>query len=75
MEKLITLSVFDNIYDVKFNLLKDMLDQAGISYFTYNLNVRTVKPLLWMAPANISIDLKVYEKDLSEAQQILKSIL
>jgi len=74
MEKLITLAVFDSIIDVKFNLLKDMLDQAGISYITNNVNARTVKPLLCMAPANISIDIKVYEKDWKEAMQILKSI-
>jgi len=28
MKKLVTLAVFDNTFDVKFNLLKDMLEEA-----------------------------------------------
>jgi hypothetical protein len=74
MKKLITLAVFDNVVDVKFNLLKDMLDQAGISYLTGNENARAVKPLPFVSPANIAIDIKVFEEDAEEALKLYKSI-
>ena len=74
MEKLITLAVYDNIFDVKFNLLKDMLEEAGIKYITNNENARTIKPLPYTTPSNLSIDIKVYEDDLEEAIRIFKSI-
>lgn len=74
MKKLITLAVFDNIFDVKYNLLKNMLDEAGINYITSNENARTVKPMPFMTPTNVSIDIKVYEDKLEEAIKILQSI-
>ena len=74
MKKLVTLAVFDNVIDVKFNLLKDMLDEAGIPYLTGNEKARTVKPLPFVSPANIAIDIKVYEEDAEEAQKIYQSI-
>ena len=74
MKKLITLAVFDNAFDVKYNLLKDMLDEADIHYFTNNENVRIVKPMPFITPTNMSIDIKVYEKDLDEAVKIMASI-
>ncbi len=49
---------------MKFNLLKDMLDAAGIAYLTNNENSRAVKPALSMMPSNIAIDILVYEEDL-----------
>ncbi len=72
--KLITLAIFDNTFDVTFNLLKDMLDEAGINYVVNNENSRAVKPMPFMAPLNLSIDIKIYEDDLKEATAILKSI-
>ena len=75
MKKLVTLAIFDNSFDIKFNLLKDMLDEAGISYLTTNENTRTVKPVMFMAAANVSIEIKIYEKDMKEALNILNSIL
>ena len=74
MKKLVTLAVFDNVIDVKFNLLKDMLDEAGIPYLTGNEKARTVKPLPFVSPANIAIDIKVYEEDAEEALKIYQSI-
>ena len=74
MKKLVTLAVFDNVFDVKFNLLKDMLEQAGISYLTGNENARSVKPLPFVSPANIAIDIKVYEVDAEEALKLFHSI-
>ena len=74
MSKLITLAVFDNVFDVNFNLLKDMLDEAGIDYITTNENARTVKPMPYMVPTNISIEIRVYEEKLDEAIKILRSI-
>lgn len=74
MKKLVTLAVFDNVIDVKFNLLKDMLEEAGIPYLTGNEQARTVKPLPFVSPANIAIDIKVYEEDAEEALKIYQSI-
>jgi len=74
MKKLITLAVFDNSFDVKYNLLKDMLDEADIYYITNNENTRAIKPALFITPSNTSIDIKVYEKDLDEAVKIMVSI-
>ncbi len=74
MSKLITLAVFDNVFDINFNLLKDMLDEAGIDYVTGNEYSRTVKPVFYRSPSNTAIDIKVYEDKLEEAMAILKSI-
>lgn len=74
MNKLVTLAVFDNAFDVKFNLLKSMLEEAGIVYITNNENTRTVKPVMFMTATNLSIDIKVYEENLEEAMELLKSI-
>lgn len=74
MSKLITLAVFDNVFDIKFNLLKDMLEEAGIDYVTGNEYSRTVKPVLYRSPSNTAIDIKVHENRLDEALTILKSI-
>lgn len=74
MSKLVTLAVFENVFDVRYNLLKDMLDEAGISYIAANENARSVKPMPFMTPTNISIDIKVYEDRLEEAMDILNSI-
>jgi hypothetical protein len=75
MNKLITLAVFDNAFDVKYNLLKGMLEEAGIKFVASNENMRTVKPVMFMTPENISIEIKVYEEDFEEAMKIIQSIL
>lgn len=74
MKKLITLAVFDSALDIRYNLLKDMLEEAGIHYLTNNENLRMVKPLPWMTPSNLSIDIKVYQENLEEARRILETI-
>ena len=74
MEKLITLKVFDNSFEVTFNLLKDMLDEAGIPYLASNVNSRSLKPSPSIIQTNLAIEIKVYEKDMEEAYEILRSI-
>ena len=74
MSKLVTLAVFDNAFDIRLNLLKSMLEEAHIEFFTTNEYNRSVKPALSMIPTNLSIDIKVYEDKLEEALEILKSI-
>lgn len=74
MKKLVTLAVFDNVIEVKFNILKDMLEEAEIPYLTKNENARKVKPTLSMVATNIAIEVKVYEEDLEEALKIWHSI-
>ncbi len=51
-----------------------MLDQAGIKYLTTNENARTIKPMPFTSPANVSIGLKIDEEDVEEALAIYKSI-
>lgn len=74
MNKLITLEVFTSNYDIRFLLLKDMLEEAGIGYITTNEVASRVKPLLFGAPANVAMELRVYQEDLEEARKILDSI-
>ena len=74
MDRLITLAVFDNNFDVRYNLLKDMLDEAEINYIISNQNARTIKPMPYTTPSNMSIEIKVYKNKLEEAVKILESI-
>ena len=74
MSKLITLAVFNNAFDIKFNLLKNMLEEADIKYITTNENTRVVEPVPYMMPTNLSIEVKIYDYDVEEAVNILKSI-
>lgn len=74
MDKLVSLAVFDSIIDIDYNLLKDMLDEAGIKYFVNNEYSNHSRPMFTIAPSNLCIDLKVYEKDLKPALEILNSI-
>ena len=74
MSQLVKIASFDNVFDIRYNLLKDMLDEAGIGYLTNNENSRAVKPALSMIPTNITIDVLVYEANLEETLNILASI-
>ena len=74
MGKLVEIAVYDTAFDVKFNMLKDMLDEAGIPFLVTNEKMRTLKPLASMGPSNVGIGLKVDEENLEEAMKILKSI-
>ena len=74
MKKLVTLAVFDNVIEVKFNILKDMLEEAEIPYLAKNENARKVKPALSMLATNVAIEVKVYEENLEEALKIWNSI-
>ena len=73
MEKLLTIAEFDNTYDIKYNLLIDMLEQAEIPYILSNQNARTVE-LYVVSPSNMAIEVKVYEDRLKESMEIVKSI-
>ena len=74
MGKLVTLAVFNHAIEVKYNLLKGMLDEAGIQYLSYNENVRKVEPLPFITPTNMAIAIKVYEEDYEAALEILNAI-
>ena len=73
MKQLTTIAEFNNIYDVKFSLLKDMLEQAEIPYIVSNENARIVEPFI-VSPSNMSIEIKIYEDRLAEVKEIIKSI-
>lgn len=75
MDHIVSLAIFDNAFDIQYNLLKDMLDEAGIKYFAINENLRSVEPMAFMTPTNISIEIKIFDYDLEEATSILNSIL
>lgn len=74
MSKLVTLAVFTNSFDVNYMLLKDMLEEAGIGYVSINENARSVKPMPFTTPSNLSIEVKVDAENLEEALAILDSI-
>lgn len=74
MKKLVTLAVFTNSFDVKYMLLKDMLEEAGIAFLSVNENARSVKPMPFTTPSNLSIEIKVDRENLEEATRILDSI-
>lgn len=74
MSKLVKIAEFDNVFDIRFNLLKDMLDEAEIGYVTNNENSRSVKPTLSMVASSIAIDVLVCKENLEEALKILNSI-
>jgi hypothetical protein len=74
MSKMVTLAVFTNSFDVKYMLLKGMLEEAGIGYVSVNENARSVKPMPFTTPSNLSIEIKVDEENMEEAVKILQSI-
>ena len=74
MENLITLAYYDNPIDIKYNLLKEMLEEDSIEYITINENMRSVKPFPFMLPSNLAIEIKVFERDFPKAKEILESI-
>lgn len=71
--RLVTLAVFDSSFDVKFCLLKEMLEEAGIDFIVGNELTRASKPMGFM-PSNLEIDIKNYEENYQEATEILNSI-
>ncbi len=73
MKRIITVAEFSNALDVKYNLLKDMLEQAEIPYIISNENARLVEPFIH-SPGNEAIEIKVYEDQFEEANEIFKSI-
>ena len=75
MNKLVTLAEFDNYFDVKYNLLKSMLEEAGIDYISNNENMSIIEPVASMSPSSIAIEIKIYDNDWDEANEILKSLL
>ena len=74
MKKLVTIGHFLNSFDIKYNLFKDMLEQAGIGYIVVNENSRITKGALLASPANVTIEIKVDEENAKEAYEILQSI-
>ncbi len=74
MDSFVTLAVFNNAFDIKYNLLKSLLDEAHIPYFSSNENLRSIKPMPFTTPSNVSIELKVYRENEKEAHQLLDSI-
>ena len=74
MKKLITIAEFSNALDIKLNLLKDMLEQAGIPNVITNENARLIEPFI-VSPSNEAIEIKVSMDKFDKANEILKSIL
>lgn len=74
MDHLITLAEFATSIEIKYNLLKDLLDQAGIKYVVVNENARDVEPFA-ITSSNIAIEIKILESDAEQALKLLESIL
>ena len=73
MKRLVTVAVFPTSFDIKYNLLKDMLDEAKIPFIEVNANMRGLEQFP-IGPSNISIEIKVYEEYLEEVAKIIESI-
>ncbi len=73
MKRLVTVAEFPTSFDIKYSLLKDMLEQAEIPYIEVNENMRGLKPFP-ISPSNISIEIKVYEEYVEKVQEIIQSI-
>ncbi len=50
MSRLVKLASFNSLIEIKYNLLKDMLDEAEIASIANNENSKAVKPALLMTP-------------------------
>jgi hypothetical protein len=74
MNKLVTITTFLNSFDIRYNLFKDMLKEAGIGYVVVNENKRSVGGALVVSPTNMAIEIKVDEENAQEAFEILHSI-
>lgn len=73
MKRLVTIAEFPTSYDIKYSLLKDMLEQAKIPFIEVNANMRGLEQFP-LGPSNISIEIKVYEEYLEEVAMIIQSI-
>ena len=74
MSRLVTISTFLNSFDIRYNLFKDMLEEAGIGYIVVNENRRIAGGALVVSPDNMAIEIKVDEENEAKALEILQSI-
>lgn len=74
MGSLVTISTFLNSFDIRYNLFKDMLEEAGIGYIVVNENRRIAGGALVVSPDNVAIEIKVDEENVAKAFEILQSI-
>lgn len=74
MGHLVTISTFLNSFDIRYNLFKDMLEEAGIGYIVVNENRRIAGGALVVSPDNVAIEIKVDEENEEKALEILQSI-
>lgn len=74
MGGLVTISTFLNSFDIRYNLFKDMLEEAGIGYIVVNENRRIAGGALVVSPDNVAIEIKVDEENVAKALEILQSI-
>lgn len=74
MSHLVTISTFLNSFDIRYNLFKDMLEEAGIGYIVVNENRRIAGGALVVSPDNMAIEIKVDEENEAKALEILQSI-
>lgn len=74
MSRLVTITTFLNSFDIRFNLFKNMLEEAGIGYIVVNENRRIVGGALVVSPDNVAIEIKVDEENEAKALEILQSI-
>jgi hypothetical protein len=69
-----TVASFDNAFDPQLLIVKSMLDEAGIRYYTVNEEFRALKPLPMMAPHALTIRLCVETARRDEALGMLRAI-
>lgn len=69
-----TVASFDNAFDPQLLIVKSMLDEAGIGYYTVNEEFRALKPLPLMAPHALTIRLCVEKTRRDDALGILRAV-
>lgn len=74
MSRLVTITTFLNSFDIRYNLFKDMLEEAGIGYIVVNENQRIAGGALVVSPDNVAIEIKVDEENEAKVMEILQSI-
>jgi hypothetical protein len=74
MGDMTTAAVFPNSMDVRINLFKDMLEQAGIDFIVINEHGRIIDGIFSPVAGNIGIEIRVRNEDLHLAAEIYDSI-
>jgi len=75
MNKAVTIASFTSNFDMKYILLKEMLEEAEIEYVLVNEITSTIDGTFAGSPSNMGIEIRVLEENAEEALEIYNSII